>query len=106
MAGRAVRFFAPMIGSAGCGGVLAVKLRHGLETHPLVRAAIIMIAAQLSTVVTGMPAASAEGLPPAPDRQVRLYSGDCDLLRPPGLPTCSLDSFSGTRAGTASATAR
>ena len=57
-AGSCGEILAPMIGATGCGGVLAVELRHGWETHPIVRGAIVMIAAQLSAAVTGTPSTS------------------------------------------------
>jgi hypothetical protein len=44
---------APLIGPGGCNGVLAVELRSGRETEPLSRALVVMIAAQLSSVVGG-----------------------------------------------------
>jgi hypothetical protein len=48
---------APMIGAAGCSGVLAVQFRTAADTHRDIRAAVVLIAAQLSTVVSGIPAA-------------------------------------------------
>jgi hypothetical protein len=44
---------APLIGPDGCNGVLAVELRPGREAEPLSRALVVMMAAQLSSVVGG-----------------------------------------------------
>ena len=51
----------PLMGPAGCTGVLALELRYGHEGNDAVRAVVEILAAQLSALV---------GHPPAPDAQV------------------------------------
>jgi hypothetical protein len=57
---RAGAVVAPMWGTEGCFGVLALELRHGREQDPTARAVATMIAAQLGAVVSPWPAASAQ----------------------------------------------
>jgi hypothetical protein len=49
---------APMLGPDGCLGVLAAEIRHGRESDADTRAVIVMIAAQLGTLVAGWPSAA------------------------------------------------
>lgn len=56
---------APMFGPDGCVGVLAAEVRNGREADDATRAVTAMIAAQLATVVTAWPAASAPASTPA-----------------------------------------
>jgi hypothetical protein len=58
-AGSAGEICAPMVGPSGCSGVLAVQVGSGREADALLRGVVTMIAAQLSTVVTGLPATGA-----------------------------------------------
>lgn len=53
---------APLFGQDGCIGVLAAEVRAGRETDASAQAVIALIAAQLSTVVSAWPAASAPEL--------------------------------------------
>jgi hypothetical protein len=55
--GSSGSILAPMIGPSGCAGVLAVDI-GSLKGDPLLRAAVVMIAAQLSTVVGETPGAA------------------------------------------------
>ena len=43
---------APLIGSEGCSGAMAVELREGIETTPQLRAVATIVAAQLATLFT------------------------------------------------------
>jgi hypothetical protein len=65
-AGSPAALFAPLVGPGGCSGVLAVTLPSGRESDPLVRAMTVTLAAQLSTVVTGMSGAAISASSPAP----------------------------------------
>lgn len=49
---------APMFGPDSCIGVLAAEVRHGREDDASTRAVTVMVAAQLSTVLSAWPAAS------------------------------------------------
>lgn len=51
---------APMWGTEGCIGVLALELRNGREQDPVAQAVARMLAAQLGAVVSPWPAASAQ----------------------------------------------
>ena len=54
---------APLFGPDGCIGALAAEIRHGRENDEATRAVVVMIAAQLSAVVSAWPAPSVvEGL--------------------------------------------
>ncbi len=53
---------APILGKNRCIGVLAAELRHGRESDPTARAVVTIIAAQLASVLSARPAASAEPL--------------------------------------------
>jgi hypothetical protein len=55
----------PLVGHAGCFGVLAAEVRHGRENDEATRAVAMMIAAQISAVVAPWPAPS-EAEAPAP----------------------------------------
>ena len=70
---------APLIGSEGCSGAMAIELREGVEATPQVRAIATIVAAQLATMFTPGSAQSAPvgaspaaggpvGPDPAPDR--------------------------------------
>jgi hypothetical protein len=50
---------APLVGTGSCRGVLAVEVRAGRESDPVVQSVIAMIAAQLGGLVAAWPAASA-----------------------------------------------
>ena len=50
----------PLVGSPGCGGVLAIELRHGGERSGATRAAAEIIAAQLAAMVRVPEAAVSE----------------------------------------------
>lgn len=63
--------FAPLIGPGGCSGVLAVDFQNGRESDQLVRAVTVMIAAQLSTVVTGLNEAAAPPVATTTNNQPR-----------------------------------
>lgn len=54
---------APMFGTAGCVGVLAVEVRNGREQDAATRAVVSMLAAQLATVLSAWPAASSSSEP-------------------------------------------
>ena len=49
----------PLMTPGGCGGVLAVELRHGREQSESVRALAMIFAAQLATLVGFAPLAEA-----------------------------------------------
>lgn len=49
----------PLIGSAGCVGVLAIELHHGCEQVPCVRAVATMFAAQLAALIASAHRAAA-----------------------------------------------
>jgi hypothetical protein len=54
---------APLMGPAGCVGVLAAEVRRGRETDATVQAATAIIAAQLATALAAWPQASSEPVP-------------------------------------------
>jgi hypothetical protein len=49
----------PLAGISGCMGVLAAEVRHGRENDPATQAVAVMIAAQLASIVSAWPTASA-----------------------------------------------
>jgi hypothetical protein len=51
---------APMVGAAGCHGVLAVELQNGGESNPAVQALTTILAAQLGGLIAAWPAPSAD----------------------------------------------
>lgn len=64
-AGQAGALIAPLLGVSGCLGVMAVELRNQGEKDEGVRAATLIIAAQLASLVPAAPAAAA-GVPTEP----------------------------------------
>jgi len=50
---------APLIGSDGCSGAMAVELREGVEATPQLRAVATIVAAQLATMFTSGPVTAA-----------------------------------------------
>jgi hypothetical protein len=68
--GRHGAIVAPLFGPSGCFGVLATEVKNGRERDETTQTAVVLIAAQLSTVVAPWPAASdGPGAPAAAPEQ-------------------------------------